>query len=133
MPGKERHHKYIHKYVNGSTAAIYMFNVAKRSSFEKMEQWIQETQSCDTPIRIMVGNMVDLTTNPKTQKTLINPVSKVEAIALARKYDMEYFETCSIGDSNIVQVFDHLFNSLLALVPNPPDPSQLMGKNVVLG
>lgn len=123
MPGKERHHKYIHKYVNGSTACIYMFNVAKRSSFEKMEQWIQETQNCETPIRIMVGNMVDLTTNPKTQKTLINPVSKVEAIALARKYDMEYFETCSIGDSNIVQVFDHLFNSLLALVPNPPDPS----------
>jgi len=123
MPGKERHHKYIHKYVNGSTACIYMFNVAKRSSFEKMEQWIKETQTCETPIRIMVGNMVDLTTNPKTQKTLINPVSKVEAIALARKYDMEYFETCSIGDSNIVQVFDHLFNSLLALVPNPPDPS----------
>jgi len=87
MPGKERHHKYIHKYVNGSTACIYMFNVTKRSSFEKMEQWIQETQNCETLIRIMVGNMVDLTTNPNTQKTLINPVSKVEAIALARKYD----------------------------------------------
>lgn len=100
-----------------------MFNVTKRSSFEKMEKCIQETQNCETPIRIMVGNIVDLTTNPKTQKKLINPVSKVEAIALARKYDMEYFETCSIGDSNIVQVFDHLFNSLLALVPNPPDPS----------
>ncbi len=46
--------------------------------------------------------MVDLTTNPKNQKNLVNPVSKVEAIALARKYDMEYFETCSIGESNIV-------------------------------
>ena len=46
---------------------------------------------------------------------------------------MEYFETCSIGEASIVQVFDHLFNSLLALVPNPPDPAQLMGKNVVLG
>ena len=60
-------------------------------------------------------------------------VSKVEAIALARKYGMEYFETCSIGEASIVQVFDHLFNSLLALVPNPPDPAQLLGKNVVLG
>ena len=62
-----------------------------------------------------------------------NPVSKVEAISLARKYNMEYFETCSIGEAKIVQVFDHLFNSILALVPNPPDPSQLLGKNVVLG
>lgn len=133
MPGKERHHKYIQKYVNGSTAAIFMFNITKRNSFINIEKWIQECQSCDTPIRILVGNMIDLTTNPKNQKNLNNPVSKVEAIALARKYDMEYFETCSIGESNIVQTFDHLFNSLLSLVPSPPDPAQLMGKNVVLG
>jgi len=46
--------------------------------------------------------MVDLTTNPKTQKTLVDPVSKVEAIGLARKYEMDYFETCSVGDANIV-------------------------------
>ena len=62
-----------------------------------------------------------------------SPVTYVEAVALARKYGMEYFETCSIGEATIVQVFDHLFNSILALVPNPPDPSQLLGKNVVLG
>ena len=31
-----------------------------------------------------------------------NPVTKVEAIALARKYGMEYFETCSIGEASIV-------------------------------
>ena len=57
----------------------------------------------------------------------------MEAIGLARKYNMEYFETCSVGEASIVQVFDHLFNSLLALVPNPPDPAQLMGRNVMLG
>ena len=39
----------------------------------------------------------------------------------------------SVGEASIVQVFDHLFNSLLALIPNPPDPESLMGKNVVLG
>lgn len=52
----------------------------------------------------------------------MNPVTKVEAVNLARKYGMEYFESCSIGEASIVQVFDHLFNSLLALIPNPPDP-----------
>ena len=62
-------------------------------------------------------------------------MSKVDAIALAKKHGMEYFETCSVGEApSIVQVFDHLFNSLLSLIPNPPDPEQLMGgKNVVLG
>lgn len=100
-----------------------MFNITKRTTYENVERWIQECASCEIPIRILVGNMVDLTTNPKTQKTLINPISKTEAIALARKYDMEYFETCSIGEANIVQTFDHLFNSLLSLVPSPPDPA----------
>ena len=83
--------------------------------------------------------MIDLASGPNAQKNKNgvagsnSPVTKVEAIALARKYGMEYFETCSIGEASIVQVFDHLFNSLLALVPNPPDPSLLLGKNVVLG
>lgn len=140
MPGKERHHKYIHKYALGSTAILFLFNITKRTSFEKMEQWIQECSKCDVPIKILVGNMVDLA--QAQQQSVISKggkalgsahVSKVEAIALARKYDMEYFETCSIGEASIVQVFDHLFNSLLALVPNPPDPAQLLGKNVVLG
>jgi len=141
MPGKERHHKYIHKYVNGSTAVLYMFNITKRSSFEKVEQWINECDRCEVPIKILVGNMIDLAqgqqnaalSKGKSGAVASNPVTKVEAIAMARKYGMEYFETCSIGEASIVQVFDHLFNSLLALVPNPPDPTQLLGKNVVLG
>ena len=69
----------------------------------------------------------------KKAQQVINPVAKNEAINMARKYGMEYFETCSIGEASIVQVFDHLFNSLLALIPIPPDPEQLLGKNVVLG
>ena len=68
-----------------------------------------------------------------TKKNVTNPVTKVEGLGLARKYGMEYFETSSIGEASIVQVFDHLFNSLLNLIPNPPDPEALMGKNVVLG
>jgi len=36
-------------------------------------------------------------------------------------------------EASIVQLFYHLFNSLLALKPNPPNPSLLLGKNVVLG
>ena len=55
MPGKERHHKYIHKYVNGATAVLFMFNITKRNSFEKVEQWINECERCDVPIKILVG------------------------------------------------------------------------------
>lgn len=138
MPGKERHHKYVHKYVNGSTAIIYLFDVTKRPTFERIEQWITECErACETPIKILVGNKVDIMQNQgqnkKQAQQIVNPVTRVEAVNLARKYGMEYFDTCSIGEASIVGVFDHLFNSLLALIPNPPDPEQLLGKNVVLG
>jgi len=61
MPGKERHHKYVHKYVNGSTAIIYLFDVTKRPSFERIEQWITECErACEIPIKILVGNKIDI-------------------------------------------------------------------------
>ena len=37
MPGKDRHLKFVNKYVNGSTAIIYLFDVTKRNSFERIE------------------------------------------------------------------------------------------------
>ena len=60
MPGKERHHKYIHKYINGSTAILFLFDITKRQTFEKMKDWISEAEKCDTPLKVLVGNKSDL-------------------------------------------------------------------------
>jgi len=51
-----------------------------------------------------------------------NGVSKSEAISLSKKYGMEYFETCSIGDTSINLVYDYLFNNVVNSIPNPPTP-----------
>lgn len=112
MPGKERHHKYVHKYVNGSTAIIYLFDITKRPTFERIEQWITECErACEIPIKILVGNKVDIIQAvgsnaqgklAKAAQQVTNPVTKPEAINVARKYGMEYFETCSIGEASIV-------------------------------
>ena len=68
-----------------------------------------------------------------SKKTVTSPVTKVEALGLAKKYNMEYFETSSIGEASIVEVFNFLFTNLLQLIPNPPDPETVMGKNIVIG
>ena len=58
----------------------------------------------------MVGNKLDLQASKKSTTSAATGVTKVEAIALARKNNMEYFETCSVGEApSIVSVFDHLF------------------------
>lgn len=46
-----------------------------------------ESGKCEIPVRILVGNRVDLYTNTK------GAVTKSEAIGLAKKYGIEYFET----------------------------------------
>lgn len=37
-----------------------------------------------------------------TKKNIVNPITKVEAVAMASKHGMEYFETCSVGEASIV-------------------------------
>jgi len=76
---------------------------------------------------MLVGNKVDLYSTTK------NTVPKAEAHSLAKKYGMEYFETCSIGDSSITPIFDYLFTIITASIPNPPTPQSLVGKGILLG
>lgn len=104
-----------------------MFDVTKRQSFENVEKWIQINEKANPPIKMLVGNKVDLYSTSK------NTVPKAEATSLAKKYGMEYFETCSIGDSSITPIFDYLFTTITVSIPNPPTPQSLVGKGILLG
>jgi hypothetical protein len=78
-------------------------------------------------MKVLVGNKVDLYPSNK------NTVSKADATNLAKKYGMDYFETCSIGDSSMASIFDYLFTKMVQSIPNPPTPQSLVGKGVLLG
>lgn len=45
-----------------------------------------ENEKSEIPVKVLIGNKVDLFQNNK------GGVSKSEAVGLARKYGMEYFE-----------------------------------------
>ena len=45
-------------------------------------------EKCAIPIKILLGNKVDLANEKKSEQ-----ITKIEALGLARKYGMEYFET----------------------------------------
>jgi len=101
--------------------------VTKRQSFENVEKWIQINEKANPPLKLLVGNKVDLYSTNK------NTVSKADATNLAKKYGMDYFETCSIGDSSMASIFDCLFTKMVQSIPNPPTPQSLVGKGVLLG
>ena len=134
IPSRIRNTEYTFRYSLGCTVAVYMFDgtficnvVTKRQSFENVEKWIQINEKANPPIKILVGNKVDQYSTTK------NAVQKADAISLAKKYGMEYFETCSIGDSSITPVFDYLFTTITNSIPNPPTPQSLVGKGILLG
>lgn len=105
--------------------------MAKKKTFERVENWIQETAGCNALVKILVGNKIDLVMTKKTPKG--TNVTKQEGEAMGKKYGMEYFETSSITDAAIQPVFNHLFDSMLSHIPNPPSPENLVGKNVSIG
>lgn len=50
-----------------------------------MEKWIQINEKANPPLKLLVGNKVDLYSTSK------NTVSKADATTLAKKYGMDYF------------------------------------------
>ena len=59
--------------------------VTKRQSFENVEKWIQINEKANPPLKLLVGNKVDLYSTSK------NTVSKADATTLAKKYGIDYF------------------------------------------
>mmetsp|Transcript_28927 Transcript_28927/g.51674 ORF Transcript_28927/g.51674 Transcript_28927/m.51674 type:complete len:134 (+) Transcript_28927:629-1030(+) len=94
--------------------------VSKRSSFDRMELWLQECQKVEI-----------LTKLPERSRDAV--VTHPEANALASKYGMEYFDLNPFDENSLARIFEHIFNSIVANIPNPPDPGMLLGKGISLG
>jgi Ras family. len=78
--------------------------------------------------KVLLGNKIDLAGRKDS-----TPVTKTEAMSLARKYGMEYFEISAMDENSLAHMFEHVFNSIVANIPNPPDPGMLLGKSISLG
>jgi hypothetical protein len=78
--------------------------------------------------KVLIGNKIDMAVRKDNA-----PVSKSEGTGLASKYGMTYYETSAIDENSLSPVFEHVFNSIVANIPNPPDPGMLLGKSISLG
>jgi len=46
--------------------------------------------------------------------------------------DFTYFLS-ALGETSVAPVYDYVFSTIVNSIPNPPTPSQLMGKGIILG
>jgi len=102
--GQEKFKSIISYYYKNVAAAILVFDVTNRASFENIQSWIEEIKfNCDLSDKIpmvLIGNK-----NDKLSKRIIT-VS--EANKLADELNMDYFETNMYNWEGINEAFINL-------------------------
>ena len=106
LGGQESFRSLRKLYLEGANGALVIYDCTKRSSFEKLEDWILDFKDArgDEPL-ILIGNKTDLTDAIKVQES--------EGIELAKEYNMEFILTSAKTGSNVEKAFKEIIKIIL--------------------
>mmetsp|Transcript_24932 Transcript_24932/g.40180 ORF Transcript_24932/g.40180 Transcript_24932/m.40180 type:complete len:204 (+) Transcript_24932:76-687(+) len=122
IPGKQRFLRHAPFYCAGCSAIIFCFDESVPSSFDHLKDWISTTLQDheDSPVKLLI--------NFKGEGRL--QVDTKNAIALAQKYAMDFFEVDLSKGQGIKTALKSMITSVSKLIPKPMDPSNMIGKNI---
>ena len=106
--GQEKFRSLAPAYYRGAAAAVVVFDMSKRSTFQNLQEWIDDFKAVageDSTI-VVVGNKVDL-------KDQIQ-VSENEAEVWAKARNARFFMTSAKTGEGVKDVFSSLVDILLA-------------------
>ncbi|MFH4980200.1 hypothetical protein AB6A40_006909 [Gnathostoma spinigerum] len=100
--GQERFRCMVPMYMRDAAAAIIVFDITSRKSFDDVEKWIHELDRCSVefnPILMIVGNKCDLADQRQ--------VAHGEGLTKAYKYGAKYYEISAFDSNEInTMLFD---------------------------
>ena len=110
--GQEQYATIIRAYFTNCTAAIIVYDISNRDSFNKVEKWLNTFAMNFTENRpcILVGNKTDLSSKRE--------ISTQEGQAKAFKLKMDFIECSTKENINIDEIFSTLSNKILFLIDN---------------
>ena len=107
--GQERYNSISSSTIKFADGFLVVFSVDKKSSFEKIVNWIKVIEN-SVDIRekavILVGNKID-----KSERE----VSNEEALSFAKRKKLKYYETSAKTGFNIKEVFNEIYKDIYLL------------------
>ena len=93
-------------YLEGANGALIIYDCTKRSSFEKLYDWIQDFKDArgDEPL-LLIGNKNDLSDNIKIEES--------EALELAKSFNMDFISTSAKTGTNVEEAFLNVLKTIL--------------------
>ena len=110
--GQENFKSITRAYYKNSVCAIVTYDITKRTSFENVQEWIDEvkSQSPKQILLVLVGNKIDLENE--------RVVSKEEGEKFAYKYHIKFFESSAKNKTNVKEAFNYLIEMVFLAYEN---------------
>ena len=99
-------------YYRGAHAAVVVYDVTQRVSFERAKFWIQELRSQASPdiVVTLAGNKSDLLQSSAAPSP--TEVARGDAARYARENGLLFYETSAKSGSNVVEMFTDIARQL---------------------
>lgn len=101
--GQERYRTLTSSYYRGAQGVVLVYDVTDQRSFDDLPQWLDELRVFEQsvpPIRLLVGNKVDLASD--------RVISKEEGEAFAKAHHCLFVECSAKEDVGVNHAFDEL-------------------------
>ena len=108
--GQERYQSITNSFFTNTTAAILVFDLSNKYSFEKVDFWLNEVKknTKNDLILLLIGNKSDLEYK----------ISSEEIKVKTDKYEIDYVETSALLNENINEAFQKIILKIVNRIPN---------------
>lgn len=127
--GQERFRTLIPSYIRDAAVTVIVYDVALRSSFASVDQWINDVReergdSIEDVILVLVGNKADCSEHDRQ-------VAVEEGEAKARELGVRIFmETSAKSGQNVKGLFNRIASALPIIEP-PADSAKMTGSQLI--
>ncbi|KAM6948601.1 ras-related protein Rab-18-B-like [Aplochiton taeniatus] len=105
--GQERFRTLTPSYYRGAQGVILVYDVTKRDTFSKLENWLNELETYCTRnelVKMLVGNKIDMENRD---------VDRNEGLKFARKHSMLFIEASAKTRDGVQCAFEELVEKIL--------------------